>query len=112
MDRAPLQRLLDRALDLGAEVWALAQDDLPALVADAGAAGRKIRYDFWLTVGELVSENYFGQIQARCRQYHVPSGGHLLAEEGIVVYNHLAIHSQQRRPPTVPVSDQQRVDLS
>ncbi|MCL5745203.1 MAG: hypothetical protein M1541_14970, partial [Acidobacteria bacterium] len=57
---------------------------LPALVAEAGPAGAKIRYDFWQTVGELVSENYFGQIQTRCRQYHVPSGGHLLAEEGIV----------------------------
>jgi hypothetical protein len=57
---------------------------LPALVAEAGSAGAKIRYDFWLTVGELVSENYFGQIQSRCRRYHVPSGGHLLAEEGIV----------------------------
>jgi hypothetical protein len=57
---------------------------LPALVAEAGSAGAKIRYDFWLTVGELVSENYFGQIQDRCRQYHIPSGGHLLAEEGIV----------------------------
>ncbi len=57
---------------------------LPALVADAGAAGAKIRYDFWLTVSELVSDNYFGQIQTRCRQYHIPSGGHLLAEEGLV----------------------------
>jgi hypothetical protein len=57
---------------------------LPVLVADAGSAGVKIRYDFWQTVGELVSENYFGQIQTRCRQYHVPSGGHLLAEEGLV----------------------------
>ncbi len=57
---------------------------LPALVADAGPAGEKIRYDFWLTVGELVSENYFGQIQNYCRRCGVPSGGHLLAEEGIV----------------------------
>jgi hypothetical protein len=57
---------------------------LPALAVDAGSAGLKIRYDFWLTVGELVSENYFGQIQTRCRQYGIPSGGHLLAEEGIV----------------------------
>lgn len=57
---------------------------LPALVADAGPAGAKIRYDFWLTVGELVSENYFGRIQIRCRQYNVPSGGHLLAEEGLI----------------------------
>jgi hypothetical protein len=57
---------------------------LPALVVDAGTAGEKIRYDFWLTVGELVSENYFGQIQTYCRRHGVPSGGHLLAEEGIV----------------------------
>lgn len=57
---------------------------LPALVVDAGPVGEKIRYDFWQTVGELVSENYFGQIQTYCRQHGVPSGGHLLAEEGIV----------------------------
>ncbi len=56
---------------------------LPALVAEAGPAGAKIRYDFWQTVGELVSENYFGQIQTYCRQHGVSSGGHLLAEEGI-----------------------------
>jgi hypothetical protein len=64
--------------------YALNPAILPALVVDAGSAGEKIRYDFWLTIGELVSENYFGQIQTRCRQYGVPSGGHLLAEEGIV----------------------------
>ena len=57
---------------------------LPALVVDAGSAGEKIRYDFWQMVGELVSENYFGQIQTYCRQHDIPSGGHLLAEEGIV----------------------------
>jgi len=64
--------------------YALDTGMLPALVTDGGPAGWKIRYDFWLTVGELVSENYFGQIQTRCRRYGVPSGGHLLAEEGIV----------------------------
>ncbi len=64
--------------------YALDTEILPALVVDAGPAGQKIRYDFWLTVGQLVSENYFGQIQNRCRQYNIPSGGHLLAEEGIV----------------------------
>lgn len=59
---------------------------LPALVADAGAAGRKFRHDFWLTVGELVSENYFGQIQTRCRELGIPSGGHLLMEENIATH--------------------------
>ena len=57
---------------------------LPALVADAGPAGQKMRYDFWETVGELVSENYFGQIQRFGRQHDIPSGGHLLLEENLV----------------------------
>ena len=63
--------------------YALEASNLPALVLDAGSAGARIRYDFWLTVGELVSENFFGQIQTRCRQLGVPSGGHLLLEESI-----------------------------
>ena len=70
--------------------YALDADLLPALVADAGPATQKTRYDFWLTVGELVSENYFGQIQTRCRQLGVPSGGHLLAEENIA--SHVALY--------------------
>ena len=89
---------------------------LPALVADAGPAGTKIRYDFWLTVGELVSENYFGQIQTTCRRHNVPSGGHLLMEENITA--HVALYGDFFRcirrldapsidcltslPPTVP----------
>jgi len=63
--------------------YALDATILPALVADSGSAGEKVRYDFWLTVGELVSENYFGQIQTRCRKHNIPSGGHLLLEESI-----------------------------
>jgi hypothetical protein len=59
---------------------------LPALVADAGPRGARARYDFWLTVGQLVAENYFGQIRTWCRQHHIPSGGHLLAEESLVAH--------------------------
>lgn len=59
---------------------------LPALVADAGPRGSRARYDFHLTVGELVAENYFGQIRDWCRQHHVPSGGHLLAEESLLAH--------------------------
>ncbi|MFA6545642.1 MAG: glycosyl hydrolase [Limisphaerales bacterium] len=70
--------------------YALDAGVVPALVAEAGAAGEKIRHDFWLTVGELVSENYFGQIQTRCRQYNFPSGGHLLMEENIA--SHVALY--------------------
>lgn len=57
---------------------------LPALVADAGPRGARARYDFWLTVGELVAENYFGQIRDWCRRHQIPSGGHLLAEESLL----------------------------
>ncbi len=56
------------------------------LVLDAGAAGRKHRYDYWLTIAELVSENYFGQIQDWCRAHNLRSGGHLLMEESLVAH--------------------------
>ena len=59
---------------------------VPALVADAGPRGRRARYDFWLTVGELVSENYFRQIRDWCRRHNVPSGGHLLLEEPLLTH--------------------------
>lgn len=57
---------------------------LPALVAEAGPGTSKTRWAYWQTVGELVAEHFFGQIQTRCRALGVPSGGHLLAEEGLV----------------------------
>jgi len=63
---------------------------IPALVADAGPETAKARYDFWLTVGELVSEGFFGQIQEACQELSLRSGGHLLAEEGL--RNHVAFY--------------------
>ena len=63
---------------------------IPALVADDGPTGRKARYDFWLTIGELVSENYFGQIQTWCHQHNILSGGHLLMEEELL--NHTPLY--------------------
>lgn len=63
---------------------------VPTLIAEAGAKGRRARYDFWKTVGELVSENYFGQIQEWCAQHHLRSGGHLLMEENPV--NQVALY--------------------
>jgi hypothetical protein len=59
---------------------------LPALVAETGAKGMSVRYDFWKTVGELVSENYFGQIQSWCRAHGLASGGHLLLEESMLMH--------------------------
>jgi hypothetical protein len=60
------------------------EPQVPALVADAGPAGQRARYDYWQTVGELVAENYFGQIEAWCARHHLLSGGHLLMEEDLV----------------------------
>ncbi len=59
---------------------------LPALIVEAGPRGARARHDFWLTVAELVSENYFGQLQQWCRRHHLASGGHLLMEESLVAH--------------------------
>lgn len=59
---------------------------LPMLAADAAGGTGKMRYDYWRTIGELVSENYFGQIQRWCARHGVRSGGHLLAEENLVAH--------------------------
>ena len=60
------------------------EPNLEALFVDAGPKGRKLRYDYWNTVGELVSENFFGQIQTWCRGHNILSGGHLLCEESFL----------------------------
>lgn len=59
---------------------------LALLVAGTGAEAQRARYDFWQTVGELVAENFFGQIQTWCHKHNTLSGGHLLAEEGILTH--------------------------
>ncbi|MBI5383233.1 MAG: hypothetical protein HZA90_00955 [Verrucomicrobia bacterium] len=72
----PVEFKKRRGYPLDAEV-------IPALLTEAGPNTAKRRHDFWLTVGELVSENFFGQIQTCCRAHRFPSGGHLLLEESI-----------------------------
>jgi hypothetical protein len=78
---------------------------LPALVAEAGPVGARARYDFWNTVGELVAENYFGQIQTWCRQHKLRSGGHLLMEEGLVshvpLYGHFFRCARRLDAPSI-----------
>lgn len=64
--------------------YPLNEQVLPALVADTGPECAKWRYDYWLTIGELVADNYFGQLQTWGREHRIPSGGHLLLEENIV----------------------------
>lgn len=57
---------------------------LPALFIEAGVVSRRVRFDFWQLIGELVSGNYFGALRAWCRDHNLPSGGHLLLEEFLV----------------------------
>ncbi len=66
--------------------YGLGPEALVSLAVDTGAEAARYRHDYWLTVAELVSEHFFGQIQERCRALGVPSGGHLLAEEGLVTH--------------------------
>ncbi|HOF47248.1 MAG: hypothetical protein KA191_03475 [Verrucomicrobia bacterium] len=66
------------------------EDAIPSLLVGAGPRVERHRHDFWQTVGELVAENFFGQIQDWCRRHGVQSGGHLLAEEGLTA--HVALY--------------------
>ena len=59
---------------------------LPALFADAGPKGKAIRYDYWQTVGQLVADNFFGQLQTWGRAHNILSGGHLLLEESFLMH--------------------------
>jgi hypothetical protein len=59
---------------------------LPLLIWGSGPETAKARYEFWRTVGDLVSENYFGQIQNWCHKHNILSGGHLLMEEAILTH--------------------------
>jgi len=98
-DEPSLMSMFMRAMPYGVLPWA---PNLPAeflkrrgyhlephlvkLACHAGGDEQKVRYDFWLTVGELVSENFCGQIQQFCRRHGVLSGGHLLCEESLALH--------------------------
>ena len=63
---------------------------IPLLVGDSGGKSAKVRYDFWKTVGELVSESFFGQIDDWCKPHNIASGGHLVQEEPLM--DHVAFY--------------------
>ena len=48
---------------------------------DGSGRSKKVRYDYWNLVGELLSENFFGVIDDWCRKHGILSGGHLMCEE-------------------------------
>lgn len=66
----------------GEEVYPL----LPALFAPVGPATAKYRYQFYDVQSDLVVNNYFGQIEQRCRELGVPSSGHMLLEESLLFH--------------------------
>jgi len=59
------------------------QPELAALVVANTARARQVRYDFRQTVTELVREGFTLPIRDWCRAHGLPSGGHLLWEEGL-----------------------------
>ena len=54
---------------------------LPLLYNGDSDEAKRVRAQFYAHVGDLVSENYFGQIQEWCEAHGVELSGHLLLEE-------------------------------
>lgn len=64
----------------GYSMW----EALPSLLFHTTGSDGKYRHDFWKTIGDLVSENYFGQIRRWCESHNILSGGHFLCEENFL----------------------------
>lgn len=47
---------------------------------------KAVRVNFYQTVGAMIAENYFGQIERWCAENHVKSSGHLLLEERLSMH--------------------------
>lgn len=62
------------------------EDKLMELFEDEGPAGQQVRYQYFHTVGDLISKNYFRKIKEWCNQHNVKSGGHLLLEETMMAH--------------------------
>ncbi len=62
------------------------ENKLLELFEDKGSNGQKIRYQYFHTVGELISQNYFRTLKNWCAQHHLKSGGHLLLEETMMAH--------------------------
>jgi hypothetical protein len=59
---------------------------LPALFHPAGTATTRHRHAFYDVQSDLVAENFFGQIEAKCRELGVASSGHMLLEESLLFH--------------------------
>ena len=54
---------------------------LPLIYSGESAEAQRVRAQFYAHVGDLVSENYYGQIQEWCVAHGIQLSGHLLLEE-------------------------------
>jgi hypothetical protein len=59
-------------------------DALPALFNNAGPMTGRYRHDFYDVYSDLISENYWGQIQDWCHKNGTRSSGHMLLEETLL----------------------------
>ena len=62
------------------------EEKLVELFADEGPAGQQVRYQYFFTVAELITQNYFRPIREWCEEHHFRSGGHLLLEESMMAH--------------------------
>ncbi|MGQ8337482.1 glycosyl hydrolase [Sunxiuqinia sp. A32] len=62
------------------------EDKLLELFNDKGGGGQKIRHQYFHTISELISLNYFKQLKDWCAQHNIKSGGHLLLEETMMAH--------------------------
>ena len=63
---------------------------LPQIFSGSGEEARLVRAQYYSHVGDLVSENFFGQIQEWCAAHGTELSGHLLLEEQM--YYHIPVY--------------------
>ncbi|MBE0655180.1 MAG: hypothetical protein IH594_15370 [Bacteroidales bacterium] len=62
------------------------EEKLEILFRDKGPEGQKLRYQYFKTVTELITNNFFKPIKEWCEQHNFLSGGHLLLEETMMAH--------------------------
>jgi len=62
------------------------EEKLVELYFDDGPRGQRVRYQYFQTVGDLMTSNYFTPIKEWCEEHNFMSGGHLLLEETMIAH--------------------------
>ena len=63
---------------------------LPLIYSGESEQAQRVRAQFYAHIGDLVAENYFGQIQEWCEAHSTQLSGHLLLEEQM--YYHVPVY--------------------